>query len=53
MNIEREDSFQNTKEQAMPLNVVVICLDTLRADCIGPDKAVRQVATPNMDAFAR
>ena len=37
----------------MPLNAIVICLDTLRADCVGPDKALREVATPNMDAFAR
>ncbi|MBN1249145.1 MAG: sulfatase [Anaerolineae bacterium] len=35
-------------------NVIVICLDTFRADLIGPDDVgMGYVATPNLDALAR
>ena len=37
----------------MNLSVIVICLGTLRADLIGPDRKMSHVATPNMDALAR
>ena len=34
------------------LNLVVICLDTFRADMIGDDKKLSFVQTPNLDQFA-
>ncbi|MBL7201078.1 MAG: sulfatase [Anaerolineae bacterium] len=34
------------------MNVIVICLDTFRADLIGPDAKMSGVATPNLDALA-
>jgi len=34
------------------VNLVCVCLDTLRADAVGEDKGLR-VDTPNLDAFAR
>jgi len=33
-------------------NLIVICLDTFRADMIGPDRKMSYVATPNLDALA-
>ncbi len=35
------------------MNLIVICLDTFRADIIGPGKKLSHVETPNLDAFAR
>ncbi len=35
-----------------PLNVVVICLDTFRADIVGPGKKLSHVATPALDQLA-
>ncbi len=35
------------------MNLIVICLDTFRADMIGPDQKMSDVETPNLDAFAR
>jgi len=35
------------------LNLIVVCLDTFRADLIGRKKKMGHVATPNLDAFAR
>ena len=35
------------------MNVIVICLDTLRADLIGPGRKMSYVETPNLDALAR
>ena len=35
------------------MNLIVICLDTFRADMVGPGKAMRHVRTPNLDALAR
>ncbi|MBN1643160.1 MAG: sulfatase [Anaerolineae bacterium] len=35
------------------MNLIVICLDTFRADLIGPGKAMSDVRTPNLDALAR
>jgi len=35
------------------MNLIVICLDTFRADIIGPGKKMSYVETPNLDAFAR
>jgi arylsulfatase A-like enzyme len=35
------------------LNLIVICLDTFRADMIGTDQKMSFVETPNLDAFAR
>jgi arylsulfatase A-like enzyme len=35
------------------VNLIVICLDTFRADLIGPDAAMAYVATPNLNALAR
>jgi len=34
------------------VNVIVICLDTFRADMVGPGKLQRHVQTPNLDALA-
>jgi len=34
------------------MNVVCICLDTFRADIVGPGKKYSHVRTPNLDAFA-
>jgi arylsulfatase A-like enzyme len=34
------------------MNVICICLDTFRADIIGPGKKMSFVKTPNLDAFA-
>ena len=34
------------------MNVIVICLDTLRADLIGPGRKMSYVETPNLDALA-
>ena len=34
------------------LNVVVICLDTFRADIVGPGKKLSSTATPALDALA-
>jgi arylsulfatase A-like enzyme len=34
------------------VNVIVICLDTFRADLIGPDAKMSGVATPSLDALA-
>ena len=34
------------------MNLIVICLDTFRADMIGPGKAMSDVRTPNLDALA-
>ena len=36
-----------------PLNVVCICLDTFRADIIGPGRKMSFVETPHLDEFAR
>ena len=33
-------------------NIVVICLDTFRADIVGPNKRFSHVATPSLDALA-
>ncbi|MFH1928292.1 MAG: hypothetical protein ABIK79_09015, partial [Chloroflexota bacterium] len=35
------------------MNLIVICLDTFRADMIGPGKKMSYVETRNLDAFAR
>ncbi len=35
------------------VNVIVICLDTWRADLIGSDQKLSHVHTPNLDQFAR
>ena len=35
-----------------PLNIVVICLDTFRADIVGPGKQLTHVATPALDRLA-
>lgn len=35
-----------------PLNVICICLDTLRADLIGPNQKFSQVHTPHLDDLA-
>jgi len=35
------------------MNLIVICLDTFRADLVGADKKMASVRTPNLDAFAR
>ena len=37
---------------ASPLNVVCICLDTFRADIIGPGRKMSFVETPHLDEFA-
>ena len=34
------------------LNIVVICIDTFRADIVGPGKKLSSVATPALDALA-
>ena len=34
------------------LNIVVICLDTFRADIVGPNKRFSDIATPSLDALA-
>ena len=34
------------------LNIVVICIDTFRADIVGPGKKLSGVATPALDALA-
>ncbi len=34
------------------MNVIVICIDTLRADIVGPSAKLGFVETPNMDGFA-
>ena len=34
------------------MNVVCICLDTFRADIVGPGKKYSHARTPNLDAFA-
>ena len=34
------------------MNVICICLDTFRADIIGPNKKYSHAQTPNLDAFA-
>ena len=34
------------------MNVVCICLDTLRADIVGEGKKYSHIRTPNLDAFA-
>jgi len=36
----------------MKPNVIVICIDSLRADCVGPDKAMDFVQTPHIDRLA-
>ena len=33
------------------MNLIVICLDTFRADLIGPKRKMSHVATPNLDAL--
>jgi len=33
-------------------NVIVICIDSLRADCVGPDKGMGFVKTPHIDRLA-
>ncbi|MGC9348854.1 MAG: sulfatase [Anaerolineae bacterium] len=35
------------------MNLIVICLDTFRADMIGPHQKMSHVKTPNLDALAR
>ena len=35
------------------LNLVVICLDTFRADLVGPGEKLSHVKTPNLDRLAR
>ena len=35
-----------------PLNIVVICLDTFRADIVGPGHKLSHVKTPNLDQLA-
>jgi arylsulfatase A-like enzyme len=35
------------------MNLIVICLDTFRADLVGPGHNLSFVETPNLDAFAR
>ena len=35
------------------MNLIVICLDTFRADLVGPGRKMSHVATPNLDALAR
>ena len=35
------------------MNVIVICVDTLRADIIGEGQKLSHVETPHLDAFAR
>jgi len=35
------------------LNLIVICLDTFRADLVGPDEKLAYVKTPNLDKLAR
>ena len=37
----------------MKLNLIVICIDTLRADIIGEDQSMSFVNTPNLDRLAR
>ena len=34
------------------MNVIVVVLDTFRADIVGPGKTLSHVKTPNLDAFA-
>ncbi len=34
------------------MNIIVICLDTFRADIVGMDQKLSFVETPNLDAFA-
>ena len=34
------------------MNVICICLDTFRADIVGPNQKMSFIETPNMDAFA-
>lgn len=34
------------------MNLICICLDTFRADIVGPGKKFSHVSTPNLDAFA-
>lgn len=34
------------------MNVICVCLDTFRADIIGPGKKFSHIQTPNLDAFA-
>ena len=36
----------------MKHNIIVICIDSLRADCVGPDKGMGFVQTPNIDRLA-
>ncbi len=36
----------------MNRNVIVICIDSLRADCVGPDKTMSFVRTPHIDRLA-
>jgi len=36
----------------MKPNVIVICIDSLRADCVGPGKALSRVKTPHIDQLA-
>ncbi|MBM4082739.1 MAG: sulfatase, partial [Planctomycetes bacterium] len=33
-------------------NILVICIDSLRADCVGPGKRLGHVRTPNIDRLA-
>ena len=35
------------------MNVICICLDTFRADIVGPDQKLSFVETPNLDALSR
>jgi len=35
----------------MSLSLIVICLDTFRADLVGPDLKMSYVATPNLDTL--
>jgi len=35
------------------MNLIVICLDTFRADMIGPGNKMSHIATPNLDALAQ
>lgn len=55
---QAKEQLNRTKDEPTPRsklltpNVIVICIDSLRADCVGPDKAMGHVKTPNIDKLA-
>ena len=48
----RSSVAHGRRHENTSMNVICVCLDTFRADIIGPGKKFSHIQTPNLDAFA-